>query len=389
MNTKPIIDKYNEDLLVISQVNNEFCELYNDLNIEKKYKEIFTTLHALYNSHFRTMNENLPTDKNGALLDKDSSLNLLQTIEFTIKLNTELKDTEYNFEMMDYYSTLINQCRDFLSWSGGSKIPPNMATIKLCYDEPMFTLPLSIKIPNHQTNTTVAMNLIGSGSYANVYKYKDDFYNRSFAVKRAKKNLNTKEIERFKREFEVMNQLTSPYIVEVYRYDENENEFIMEYMDETLQNYINRKNSELNSDSRKQIVLQILNAFDYLHTNDTFHRDISPNNVLIKGIGKTIIVKISDFGLAKILDSTLTSPNTELKGCFNDPALRTEGFNAYNIQHEIYAITLLIFFVMTGKTNTEKIKDAKMKSFVEKGLNPDKSKRYQSVFELREAFCEL
>lgn len=50
------------------------------------------------------------------------------------------------------------------------------------------------------------MKLIGNGSYANVYKYKDTFYNRPFILKRAKKELTDKEIARFKREFSVFDK---------------------------------------------------------------------------------------------------------------------------------------------------------------------------------------
>ena len=48
---------------------------------------------------------------------------------------------------------------------------------------------------------------------------KDTFYNRPFILKRAKKELTDKEMARFKREFDVMNDLSSPYILEVYCYN--------------------------------------------------------------------------------------------------------------------------------------------------------------------------
>lgn len=65
----------------------------------------------------------------------------------------------------------------------------------------------------------------------NVYKYKDTFYNRPFILKRAKKELTDKEVARFKREFDVMNDLSSPYILEVYCYNPDKNEYIMEYIE--------------------------------------------------------------------------------------------------------------------------------------------------------------
>ena len=227
---------------------------------------------------------------------------------------------------------------------------------------------------------------IGSGSYANVYKYKDAFYNRPFILKRAKKELTDKEVARFKREFDVMNDLSSPYILEVYCYNPDKNEYIMEYMDDTLDGYIAAHNSTLTIIQRKGIAQQILRAFDYLHSKGHLHRDISPKNILIKEYDDTLVVKLSDFGLVKIPDSTLTTVNTEFKGYFNDPALIVEGFNTYSIVHETYALTRVIYFVMTGKTNTEKIMNQNLRSFVERGLNPDKAKRFQNIRDMISAF---
>jgi len=94
------------------------------------------------------------------------------------------------------------------------------------------------------------------------------------------------------------------------------------------------------------------------------------------------VVKVSDFGLVKVPDNSLTTINTEFKGCFNDPSLVTEGFFNYGILHETYAITRLIYFVMSGKTNVSAIKDMKLESFVEKGLSTNLENRYKSVDEM-------
>ena len=81
----------------------------------------------------------------------------------------------------------------------------------------------------------------------------------------------------------------------------------MEYMDYTLDGYIAAHNSTLTIVQRKGIAQQILRAFDYLHSKGHLHRDISPKNILIKEYDDTLVVKLSDFGLVKIPDSTLVS----------------------------------------------------------------------------------
>ena len=385
MNIENYIESQYRELLSCSQINAEYSDLYKSFR-NQKLREILMTLHHDLVGLFRTMNERLPTGEHEAHFWAEPSRDLIKRIEIIFSLVSSLKETPLAFQIDPYYLDLLTRCRDFLSSSGGSSLPPNMAKIELYYTLPIF-LPLSsITISHKQQDFTFELKLIGSGSYANVYKYKDTFYNRPFILKRAKKELTDKEVARFKREFDVMNDLSSPYILEVYCYNPDKNEYIMEYMDYTLDGYIAAHNSTLTIIQRKGIAQQILRAFDYLHSKGHLHRDISPKNILIKEYDDTLVVKLSDFGLVKIPDSTLTTVNTEFKGYFNDPALVVEGFNTYSIVHETYALTRVIYFVMTGKTNTEKIANQNLRAFVERGLNPDKSKRFQNIRDMVSAF---
>ena len=385
MNIENYIESQYRELLSCSQINVEYSDLYKSFR-NQKLREILMTLHHDLVGLFRTMNERLPTGEHEAHFWAEPSRDLIKRIEIIFSLVSSLKATPLAFQIDPYYLELLTRCRDFLSSSGGSSLPPNMAKVELYYTLPIF-LPLSsITISHKQQDFTFDLKLIGSGSYANVYKYKDTFYNRPFILKRAKKELTDKEMARFKREFDVMNDLSSPYILEVYCYNPDKNEYIMEYMDYTLDGYIAAHNSTLTIIQRKGIAQQILRAFDYLHSKGHLHRDISPKNILIKEYDDTLVVKLSDFGLVKIPDSTLTTVNTEFMGYFNDPALVVEGFNTYGIVHETYALTRVIYFVMTGKTNTEKITNQNLRNFVERGLNPDKTKRFQNIRDMISAF---
>jgi len=273
-----------------------------------------------------------------------------------------------------------------LKSSGGSPLPPNMAKIELYYTIPIFIPSNVLSVANSQANSSFSLKQIGSGSYATVFKYKDTFYNKHFVLKRAKKDLALKEIERFKREFEEMQDFSSPYILEVYCYNEDKNEYVMEFMDFTLESYITQNNSSLPIVQRKGIVQQILRAFDYIHAKGRLHRDVSPKNILIKKYEDILVVKIADFGLVKISDSYLTTANTEFKGYFNDPSLIVDGFNTYSILHETFALTRIIAYIMTGKTNIDTISEPKLKTFVNKGLNSNKSQRFQNISEMAQAF---
>ena len=380
MNIENYIEaQYRE--LQLKGFNAEFSDLYEAVE-HIKLREVMATLHYYFTTLFRTMNERLPTGEYGAHFWADPSRDLISIIEITLGLYNALKGSKYAFEIDDYYFNLIKKCRDFLSSSGGSTLPANMEKIDLYYVQPIFKMSKSIFVKNANIGIVYDIKQIGEGSYANVYKYKDTFYNRNFVIKRAKKDLSEKELLRFKREYEEMKEFSSPYILDVYRYSDEKNEYIMEYMDYTLDSYITKNNNKLSNSQRKGIAQQVLRAFDYIHLKGRLHRDISPKNILIKEYEDVPVIKIADFGLVKIPDSELTTVNTDFKGYFNDPALVVEGFRSYNILHETYALTRIVYYIITGKTNTDKISDEKLRAFVEKGLNPDQTKRFQNVSEM-------
>lgn len=387
MNIENFIETKHRELITSEQVNSEFNEMYKSVE-HPKLRELFVVLHDNYVTLFRTMNNRLPTNEISAHFWAIQSRQLITTIETTLELYNALMNTVYQFEIDEYYLGIIKQCRDFLSMSWGSTIPPSMSKIELYYTTPIFVFTLSVKTPM-SLDKTFPLKLIGNGSYANVYRFHDTFYNKVFALKRAKPDLNEKEIERFKREFIEMSEFSSPYIVEVFCYNKTSNEYIMEYMDSTLNDYIIKNNATLSDYQRRVIGHQILKAFEYIHSKNRLHRDISPKNILLKSYDHLIVAKIADFGLVKIPDSTLTSVQTDLKGYFNDPSLLVDGFDEYSVLHETYALTRIVYFVLTGRTNVDKISNADLEAFVRKGLNSDKSLRFQNVSEMIEALKNL
>lgn len=380
MNIENYIEsQYRE--MQIDDTDNEFVDLYKDIEHDK-LRAIIATLHLQLVMSFKLMNTRLPTNENGAHFWADNSRYLIRTIDIILDLNNTLSNTKYAFKIDDYYSQLLQHCKTFLSSGGGSQLPPNMPKIDLYYIEPIFTMANTITVANPQTHSTYGEELIGRGSYADVYRYKDTFYNRYFAIKKAKPELTAKELARFKREFEEMDKLSSPYVLEVYRYDDEKNEYIMEYMDHTLHSYITNNNSTLSFLQKKALIQQILRAFDYIHSKNILHRDINPQNILIKEYDDVPVVKISDFGIVKIPESTLTSVNTKFKGSYNDLSLDIDGFDTYSMVHETYALTRVVLFILTQQINANKLPEGKLKNFAIKGLNADKNARFNSVKEM-------
>lgn len=354
--------------------------LYQNLG-NKNFEKLLAILHQEFNRLFKFM-----YSKTNRHYNAGESRALIEYIKLYEDMKYVLKESPYSFEITNDYAKLIEKCKAFLQESNGSPIPDDLPAITLVEYEPIFELQQLVKVPEVFAERKYPIKLIGEGSYAKVFKYKDEFYNKYFVIKRADKDLTPKELLRFKKEYDVMKELHSPYVLEVYRYDSEKNEYYAEYADDSLYDYIKKNNTTLSKEKRRNIVNQIFRCFSYIHSKGYLHRDISFTNVLLIHYDDVSVVKLSDFGLVKDKTSTLTSIESELKGSLNDRNLEVIGFGNYSMVHETFALTRLILFIMTGKYNLENIKDEKIKGFVMKGIDPDTNKRYQSVEELRVAF---
>lgn len=380
MKIENYIESVHRDLIDFENI--EFEDLYKPFQ-HNKLITVFSTVHHMIITNFKSMNGRLPTQDYTSHFWAEPSRNLIKTIDTIRGLERALKNTKYSFKLDEYYDKLVKEVSSFLSNSGGSVIPENMDKIDLYYVIPLFIPVETININYSQNDRIFSKSLIGEGSYAFVYKYHDDFYNKKFVVKKSKNNLSSNELKRFKIEFDTLNGFDSPYITEVYKYIEENNEYIMEHMDIDLHDYIQQNNTIITYAQRMNISRQILKGMEYIRSKNLFHRDISPKNILLKLYDDVVVVKVSDFGWVKDPENDMTNLDTAIKGYFNDHTdLARVGFNNYGIEHETFALTKIIVFVLTGKINFSKIKNEKIKEFLDKGTSPNIDERFKSIYEI-------
>lgn len=358
-------------------------ELYS--NIENHYlKQLFSIMHQRFNVLITFMQSK--KQSNGHF-NASESRELLKLIKLYEDMQYVLKTTPLSFSLESSYDSMLKFCKKFLCESNGSEILDDLPEFNIIEYDPIFHMYQIISIPAASKDYNFELKFIGEGSYAKVFKYKDTFYDKFFILKRAKDDLNEKELARFRLEFDTMKKLKSPYVMEVYKYEDAKNEYYMEHADETLYDFIKKNNSKLSVKRRRGIAYQIFKGFSYIHSQNYLHRDISFTNILLQHYDNELsVVKISDFGLVKVEHSNLTSFGSEVKGSLNDSNLQFVGFSNYNMEYETFALTRLIYYVMTGKYNLDNIKNDDIKSFVQKGIDPKLDYRYHSVVEMQVAF---
>ena len=356
------------------EIKETYLRLYPDY--EDVYKRIFAYFHQSFNGLFEFLNYKSSSNGHYNAHESRELIDLIDKFEeFTFVFKSVGKEVILN----KTYMNAIETCKGFLVPTNGSSIPKGFEAIILKKYEPIIEMPnKAIYIP--QTGKVHSLSMVGQGAFSIVQKYHDPFYNRTFAVKQAKKNLDTRELSRFKREFEILQSLKFPYVLEVYGYDEQKISYIMEYCNSTLHDYITKNNQKLSFANRKKLALQFLYGVNYLHAKKLLHRDISYNNILVKQFDYgAALIKLSDFGLVKEDESVFTKTDTEMKGTIIDPSL--ESFKHYEIRHEIYAIGFVLLFIFTGKRNL-KTGDQGIFRIVDKCTDKTIETRYGGVSEI-------
>ncbi|HEY6341252.1 MAG TPA: protein kinase [Bryobacteraceae bacterium] len=156
---------------------------------------------------------------------------------------------------------------------------------------------------------------LGRGGCGIVYRALDPSIGRMVAIKTIRAELNSStglEVrERFRREARSAGALSHPNIVTIHEFsDSGDPMFIaMEFIDgHTLGEYISRSGL-LPVEFALEVLHSAADALDYAHSHHIVHRDVKPANFLIDKSGH---LKITDFGMAKLIDSDegLTSTGT-------------------------------------------------------------------------------
>lgn len=154
-----------------------------------------------------------------------------------------------------------------------------------------------------QLNNYKVISFIGSGAMGGVFKGWDIALERAVALKVISFELSAQEKfrEMFIKEARFVSQLDNQNIALIYHIG-NENQilyFAMEYIEGVTLAQLIRKEEKLNSLKGLDYLITICEALYFVSQKNIIHRDLKPANIMINNQG---IVKIVDFGVAKIVD---------------------------------------------------------------------------------------
>ncbi|MFD2229561.1 serine/threonine protein kinase [Alkalimarinus sediminis] len=152
---------------------------------------------------------------------------------------------------------------------------------------------------------------LGRGAMGVVYLGRDPKISRTVAIKTLSysqfdHHLLSELKERFFREAEAAGRLSHPSIVTVYDVGEEPDlAFIaMDYAEGKPLSHYCKVGSLLPLDRVHKVILKVAEALEYAHQKNIVHRDIKPGNIIYNPSNGD--VKVTDFGIAKIVDDSKT-----------------------------------------------------------------------------------
>jgi serine/threonine-protein kinase len=198
---------------------------------------------------------------------------------------------------------------------------------------------------------------IGAGGMGVVYGAKHPVIGKRAAIKvlNSKYSADREAVQRFVLEAQAVNQVAHANIVDIFSFGalpDGRSYFVMEWLQgETLGERMAR--GPLSIGETIAILLPLCRALEAAHAARVVHRDLKPENVFLVADGESFLVKLLDFGIAKLL-----TPDGELNRTATGLVVGTPLFmspeqargEALDARTDLYSLGVLAYSMLAGET---------------------------------------
>jgi tetratricopeptide (TPR) repeat protein len=199
---------------------------------------------------------------------------------------------------------------------------------------------------------------VGRGGMGIVYKARHRSLDRVVALKmiRSGGQASDEERRRFQAEARAVARLHHPNIVHIYEVGEADGEPFLALEFVEGQSLARRLGGVPLGPRPAACLMEVLaRAVDYAHGMGVIHRDLNPSNVLVPGLLETAldgcVPKITDFGLAKMLDATRDTRSGALLGTpsYMAPEQAASRTAEIDARTDVYGLGALLYELLTGR----------------------------------------
>ena len=197
---------------------------------------------------------------------------------------------------------------------------------------------------------------VGAGSLGAVYKAEQTGTRRKLAIKLLSGDATRDPltVERFRREGHVLVNLRSHHTVTTYEFDREPDGSLyiaMELSGGRSLAHVLRHDGPLPWQNVMRILVGLCNSLGEAHALGVVHRDLKPENILVEERPtNSYFVKVSDFGLAKVLGANLRiSPVGQNVGSveFSSPEQLLD--RPIDARSDLYGLGMLAYLLITGR----------------------------------------
>jgi len=148
-----------------------------------------------------------------------------------------------------------------------------------------------------------------SGGFSDVYMAK--WNNKDVAVKVFKEKIKEKQaVADVKYEAGITFSLKHENIIKLYGIVRKQSEILGIVLENAANRSLDRWIGKIGYEKLTKIALGIIDGLEYVHSQKVMHRDIKPNNILMCGPEDDMIPKIADFGVSKVIHTSLLKTHT-------------------------------------------------------------------------------
>jgi serine/threonine protein kinase len=189
----------------------------------------------------------------------------------------------------------------------------------------------------------------GGGTYGEVWKAWDEQMARDVAIKVL--HAQKEGLERLRKEGIIGGGLSHKNIVNFFDFNPEEGFLVMEFIEgKSLEEMLidrRKEGSWVTHEEAIEILKQCLEALEHAHEKQRVHGDIKPANILLKE--RTGEVKLTDFGVAKILGGGMTDDPSSPKGSvtYAAPEVIKGEKGAPDFQSDLFSLGMIAYLLLT------------------------------------------